>query len=261
MPGWPRHNFTFLFLVGLALWASGCASSSVLPNRSLSDESRRAARIAQDRENELTAARSEVAATRIAAAKKEAELSELRAFVTQLRQENGESHQALLEARQAAETRQTELAALKTERDQLLQAKAEQGQERSHRTALEETVATISQELAHLKQTVASPTPSPVARAPKSNSRKPPEGNRKKPSSGQEEPVPVKRIESGDRIIPAVHVLPDDTGTSARTPITVQPGETLWSLARKHRTTVTAIREANGILGDAVIVGQELILP
>lgn len=250
-----------LLLVGLLLWVNGCSSAPLLPHRSLSDEARRAVRIVQDREHELAAARAEVAATRIAAAKKEAEFSELRALVTQLRQENGESHQSLLEARQMAEARQTELATLKTERDQLLQAETKQEHERSHLTALQETVISISQELAQLKQTVSSPTPYPVARGPKSNNRKPSEGDPEKPSLDQQESMPSKRAETGEGIVPAVHILRDHTNSSAHTRITVQPGDSLWSLARKHRTTVTALRAANGIPGDALIGGQELILP
>lgn len=242
-----------LVLLSVMLWLTACSSSPLPPNRSLPDEAHRVARIVQDRENELAAARAEVAAIRIAAAKKEAELSELRTLVTQLRQENGESHQALLEARQMAEARQTELAALKTERDQLLQAKTEQVRDRSELTVLQETVASITQELAELKQARTSPAPKAVARGPKSNNRK--------PSADQEEPVSSKRVESGERIMPAMHIVRDDTNGPPRTRITVQPGDTLWSLARKYRTTVMALRETNGIVGDAVVVGQELRLP
>ncbi|MGB2725119.1 MAG: hypothetical protein WBC46_11195, partial [Nitrospira sp.] len=67
-----------------------------------------------------------MAATRIAAAKKEAELVELRALVAQLRQENADTHQRQLEQRQSVEVRQAEINALKAERDQLLLTKNDQ---------------------------------------------------------------------------------------------------------------------------------------
>ncbi|HQR16153.1 MAG TPA: hypothetical protein PLZ37_16460, partial [Nitrospira sp.] len=82
--------------------------------------------VAREREAELSTLRAEMAATRIAAAKKEAELVELRALVAQLRQENTDNHQRLLEIRQAVEVRQTEMNALKAERDQLLVTKHDQ---------------------------------------------------------------------------------------------------------------------------------------
>jgi len=41
----------------------------------------------------------------------------------------------------------------------------------------------------------------------------------------------------------------------------VQPGDTLYSLARRYGTTVEAIRAANGLTGDAISVGQRLIIP
>jgi chromosome segregation ATPase len=92
---------------------------------SVTDEARRATQVMQEREKELTALRSEMAATRIAAAKQEAELYELRMTVSRLRQDNNDSQQALLETKRMLESRQTELAAMKMERDQLAQATAQ----------------------------------------------------------------------------------------------------------------------------------------
>lgn len=249
-----------LVLLSGVLWLIGCSSSPLLPNRSLSDDARRAARIVQDRENELAAIRAEVAATRIAAAKKEAEISELRALVTQLRQENGESHQALLEARHVAEARQSELAALKVEREQLLPAKVEQDSERRQLAELQNTVASIDEQLTYLKQTVAVTSHKATTPPAKLNDRMMLDGDRKKPLLNRK-PVPDARAESGERIVPAVHILRDHDGPATKMHITVQPGDTIWSLARRHHTTVSALRAANGIPGDALIVGRELTLP
>jgi hypothetical protein len=247
-------------LLGGMLWLTGCGSSPMIPTRSLSDDSRRAERIVHDRENELAATRAEVAATRIAAAKKEAELSELRALVIQLRQENGEAHQALLEARQVADARQAEVAALKVEREQLLPAKAEQDSDRRQLAALQDTVASINEQLANLKQTVEVAAPRAMTPPAKLNDRMALDGDRKKPAMNRE-PVADKQAESGGRIVPAVHILTDQDGPAMKMHIMVQPGDTIWSLARRHHTTVSALRATNGILGDALLVGQELILP
>ena len=107
--------------VAVTLMASGvmlvgCASQR--QDRLASTDTReQVLAVAREREAELSMLRAEMAATRIAAAKKEAELVELRALVAQLRQENTDSHQRVLEIRQAVEVRQTEMNTLKAERD------------------------------------------------------------------------------------------------------------------------------------------------
>jgi murein DD-endopeptidase MepM/ murein hydrolase activator NlpD len=41
----------------------------------------------------------------------------------------------------------------------------------------------------------------------------------------------------------------------------VQPGETLWSIARQGGVTVAQLKQANGLTGDSILVGQELVVP
>ena len=41
----------------------------------------------------------------------------------------------------------------------------------------------------------------------------------------------------------------------------VQAGDTLWKIAEAHHTTITAVRNANGIWSDSLTVGQTLRLP
>ena len=41
----------------------------------------------------------------------------------------------------------------------------------------------------------------------------------------------------------------------------VQPGDTLNEIATRFGTTAQAIRDANGITGDTINVGQQLIIP
>ena len=43
--------------------------------------------------------------------------------------------------------------------------------------------------------------------------------------------------------------------------IEVQPGETLYSIARRYGVPVAAIKDANGLAGDSVRPGQRLVLP
>ena len=43
--------------------------------------------------------------------------------------------------------------------------------------------------------------------------------------------------------------------------VTVQPGETLRTLARRYSTTVTVLREINGIEQEVLTVGQSIKIP
>jgi hypothetical protein len=189
----------------------------------------------QEREQELAALRAEMASTRIAAAKQEAEVHELRATVVQLRQENGDSHQALLEAKRTLDAREIEVAATKAERDQLAQASVQSGMNERQLTALHDTVASLSHELAAIKSTMALGKPTPADSA--------------------------ARQDRDERIIPAVHILREDAEQSKPSWITVQPGESWWSLARTHHTTVKALRAINGRAGDHLNVGEAIRLP
>jgi LysM repeat protein len=41
----------------------------------------------------------------------------------------------------------------------------------------------------------------------------------------------------------------------------VRPGESLYSLAARYRTTADAIRQANGLQSNVIYVGQVLAIP
>lgn len=43
--------------------------------------------------------------------------------------------------------------------------------------------------------------------------------------------------------------------------VTVQKGDTLYGLARRHKTTVSAIKQANGLKSDVIRIGQKLVIP
>lgn len=55
-------------------------------------------------------------------------------------------------------------------------------------------------------------------------------------------------------LAPSVHSLAQRT-------VTVRPGDTLARIARRYHTTITAIREANGLSSDSVRDGRELFVP
>ncbi len=54
------------------------------------------------------------------------------------------------------------------------------------------------------------------------------------------------------------YVPPAATGTDSHI---VQKGDTLYSLSRRYGTTVSAIRQSNGISGDLIRIGERLLIP
>ncbi len=249
-----------LVVVSLTVAMSGCATAPELPMGRGIDEAGRALQLMQEREKELAALRTEMAATRIAAAKQEAELHELRTTVVQVRQENGESHQALLEAKRALALRDHELTTMKMERAQSVQASVPSGDTEHHLAALHHTVASLSQELATLKAAMAQIVRTPSAAAE-------PSGDLMAAGLTDQPSRPPRRTAAGsDRgtthgIVAAVHVPRENDKPAQFSWITVQPGESWWTLARKHHTTIKALRTVNGRVGDALTVGEALRLP
>lgn len=60
--------------------------------------------------------------------------------------------------------------------------------------------------------------------------------------------------------LPGVPVRPDSLPATSRQHV-VGEGDTLYSLARRYGTTVEAIRTANRLEGDAIVIGQALVIP
>lgn len=216
-----------------ALLLSGGCSSTPPAKTETAELQVQPAPLVRDRGLELTALRAEMAATRIAAAKKEAELLELRDLVQQLRLENAESRQAFLELRDQAEQRQREL--IKTREIQEHQAEARTTQDI---TVLKDTVAMLAQELGQLRQDLA------------------------KPVSKEQVSLPVVRqnLSPSSTMSPMAMTVIAATVPDSSSIITVQPGDTLPNLAKRHRTTVEALRKLNVLKGDKLIVGRELVL-
>ena len=257
----PSHSMVTTFLLVSTVGLVSCASAPSPSWVDRMEEPRRAAQMVQDRQQELAALRADMAATRIAAAKKEAELQALRALVTQLRQENGESRQVLLEANRTTEARHAELAALKAERDQLAQSNTQQGTRDQHLAALQETVATLSQDLAKMKQAMTISHAKAVVHEPTTHERNGSMITSKRQRTERRDASPLYQEPRSGRIVPAMHIVREDAGVSRPSRVIVKPGDTLGGLARRHTTTVERLRSANGLLGDQLTVGQELRLP
>lgn len=230
-----RPSRRVLWLLGLMAGLSACATTPDVFVRDDANEACRAAQLAQEREQVLAALRADMASTRVAAAKQEAELQALRATVVQLRQENGDSHQALQDAKRALDARETELAAMKTERDHFAHPSAQTDRSEQKLATLQDTVASLSHELRELKSAMALAASKPAGSA--------------------------ERLRAENRIIPAVQILRAATDQANPSWITVQPGDSWWSLARTHHTTINALRAVNGRVGDHLAVGEELRLP
>lgn len=101
-----------------------------------------------------------------------------------------------------------------------------------------------------VKKTTSSSEPKPKTTAATSESAKP------KSTAGAEDsskPKPKPKPKSSS------------SGTKSKKSgpvrVTVKPGDSLWSLAKKHHTTVAAIQKANGLKGDMIRDGKKLIIP
>jgi len=64
---------------------------------------------------------------------------------------------------------------------------------------------------------------------------------------------------------PAQRPVPPSGPARAPSPVQhahrAQPGETLWSIAHQEGVTVAQLKQANGLAGDSILVGQELVIP
>ena len=127
--------------------------------------------------------------------------------------------------------------------------------------ALQDTVASLSRELTHLKQTITLATSQPAADVARRKRKDAVEAGSGPLSANRFDSPSVPSQERADGIMPAMHVIREDTRQPRPFRITVQPGDSLWSLARKHQTTVDALRAVNGIEGHHLTVGEELRLP
>lgn len=270
----------------LSCLLTGCAGKNQpTPADDLAASRKHLDRLLSETRADTEAMRAEMATTRIAAAKQEAELKELR--------------QEVAERRQMVDARQTENNALKTERDRLLQAKtdlhtqlqtqtAEVSRLRATANQLEVARAKVAElesqltaritELSQVKTDLAQQAtlvkqlekPAKVAAKSKQRATAKSDSARaappapEKPASKQVSPeltptaqgeAPHTAGESNVRLADSRRM--QGPGAS----VLIMPGDSLYQIAIRHGVTVDQLRQANGLVGDQIESGQLLIIP
>ncbi len=62
-------------------------------------------------------------------------------------------------------------------------------------------------------------------------------------------------------ILAVAMILSCTAGVFAATTYTVRSGDSLWAIANRYGTTVSALRSANGLSGSTIYAGQKLLIP
>ncbi len=199
--------------------------------------------------------RADLATARIVAAKKEAELQELRQIVAQLRQENAEAHHSLLTVRRELEARQVDV-----ERRQGEQAEASQTRNADAMTALERTVMALTAEVGQLKAQLDQVT---TAQAVRENvpAMSAPKKRLARPTQTETVPPLTGATAAAGGLASAVPISTTGLVPEPSTQITVQSGDTLWRIARRYHVSVAELRRANRLEGDIVHTGHVLTIP
>jgi len=266
-----------LSLLGLSLLLWGCAAEPTI--RMESDAARRRVDlVVRDAQAEVSTLRQEVAAARIAAAKKEAELPELHRQVAELQRtaeaKQGELaalradrdrllqtksglEQQVAELQRTAEAKQGELAALRADRDRLLQTKTDVEQQVTESPAPYQSLAEVAETQTKLKELEASQAvlmaelaqiKGDLARA-----RGKAGGRAGKPAAAR--PMP----EASTKPAAAAEALTPSDRRPVR--IAVERGDSLDLIARLYGVSVADLKAINGLRNDLILVGQELVIP
>lgn len=128
---------------------ASCATLQPVNEAGLPDCKTRVAQVLSDREALLAAARAEIAAGKIAAAKQEAELQELRKAVSELRRDNAAAHHAVTTLQQTVDTAQAEVERTRQER-----AQAEHTKQERELAELRVTMQTLTERMDRLSEQV-----------------------------------------------------------------------------------------------------------
>ena len=239
----------------LAPSLAGCAGHVTPAAQTLEDRAA-ATTVVRDREAWMASLRAELATTRIAGAKKEAEVQELRTQLGQLRQENAEIRQSLLELKRGPDSATRSGSAAPLEREQqLFETQAQ------HLTSLKETIVALTQEVSLLRQGLKRPTPKSTPRTPLPPAKP---GISPKPdvgSSSNAPLVPSALPPSAPSVLAGPPSKVKRVSTDGQPEIVVKPGDTLIGLARQYGVTVGALRDVNDLKGDDLVVGQRLLRP
>lgn len=257
----------------MALLATGCAGGGLTSKPSEVEAARQHLNtMLREVRAQEAALREEMARTRIAAAKQEADLKTLRAQIAELRQ--------------TLESRQAELRAVRTERDRLQQVKAEHETQlaelgRLRLTAaeaaaaqakvrdLEAALATRTAEMEQLRKELGvrqarnqgKAAQAAKAKKPATEPAPPAVAPKAPPKTAALPPVQPAEVAAATPAEPPFQIANARSVQTGMTRVTVQAGDTLWGLAHQHGLSVDALKQANGLDGDVIVPGQELLIP
>lgn len=219
-------------LLCLVAVTGGCASDRAAQAEAVANEAcRRADSVILETQTQMATLRSEMAAIRIEAAKKEAELQQLRRQVEAFQAERANLRQIHGEHQTAMEEQGETLQAVRRERDELAEAKR----------TLQAALARVSD-----GAPASEAKPAPV------------------PADNKLAALEASIVALTTQI---QHLHGQGDGGSPDTPVQsvfsvrVERGDTLGKLAEHYGVSVVAIQEANGLTGDLILAGQRLFIP
>lgn len=286
--GYRRKSMRRLCLASLVLSClfPGCAGNSQpTPADDLAAVRKYLDRLVSETREDTEALRAEMAATRIAAAKQEAELKELR--------------QEVAERRQMVDARQAELDVVKTERDRLLQTKTDlhtqlqtqtaevsrlratagqiemarakaaelESQLTSRMTELNQVKSDLAQQAAlaqQLEKQAKGVSRSKQRTSVKSNTARAVSPAPDKAASKPSSPEPTSTVDgetSQSAGKPDVRVADSRRMQGPGASVLIMPGDSLYQIAIRHGVTVEQLKQTNGLTGDHIEPRQQLVIP
>jgi len=254
-----RRLFTILYC-GLFITVPGCVVTPSTETREFSALRAHTETIIRHAQTDLAAVRQQLATVTVMAAKKEGELQELRDLFAQVRQDNMEASNTILSLRQSLNAKETDLTQLRELHTRIEVAKDTPREKDQELAALKDTLGTVTDELDRLRRAVNHLSTRPSVTSGIVSSLKPTTVVPTSLASPEPTPISSSLFSFSGKIMPAIQTDREESSRGRRR-ITVQPGDSLWKLARRYHMPLSALRQANGTAGDALVVGQELVIP
>ncbi len=241
--------------------------------------------IIRNAKQEVVNLRADLGAARIAAAKKEVEVGEMRREMAHIRQRISELQETAAQQHYAAEQQLVELTAVKAASDRVSREKLEMQRELAELPSLrqalsasqvaERQVLTQLKELegaaAALKEELMAVKTAAMEREGKVLRHRSPrqsvaasKGSGSSATNAADEVGKRRSTASADKSPEADavgHLAGAVAIDSGWTLVTVKPGETLSDLAREHGVTIDQLKGANGLGRDGIKSGQRLRVP
>lgn len=241
--------------------------------------------IIRNAKQEVVNLRADLGAARIAAAKKEVEVGEMRRDMAHIRQRVSELQETYDQQHYAAETQQVELMAVKAAsdrvhrdklemqrelvemqslRDALAASRMADGQAQARVKELENRLVAITEELATAKaeseKWLAQRRPSREDVSVGKMSKVQDSGAAFAANGAKEGRLIAATGKESDTDA-AVFLAGTFVAEPEWTVVTVKPGDTLGDLASAYGATIKQIKEGNGLTGDVIRSGQRLRIP